>query len=117
MTGQEEPAEMHWLHPWHAVEDLGPRFAATFEQVLAREVAPGHPLYGIPVQAIGKRDASDDVLFRLLDGSGRVAQVHLTWTRSPPESPPWPSSAVFAELAAWAEQSMRPDHEDFSIDR
>jgi hypothetical protein len=104
---------MEWIFPWVPVEALGPHFAATFEQVLKREVAPGHPLYGIPAQAIGKRDISDDVLFRLLDGSGRVAEVHLTWTSSPPERPPWPSTGIFASLEEWAEESMRPDHEQF----
>lgn len=93
---------MKWPESWHAVEDLGPRFAATFGEVLQREVAPGHLLYGVPVQAIGKCDASDDVLFRVLDGSGRVAEVHLTWTRSPPERPPWPSAALFDSFETWA---------------
>jgi hypothetical protein len=103
---------MQWLHPWHAVGSLGPHLAAAFEEVLKREVAPGHPLHGVPVEAIGKRDASDDVLFRLLDGSGRVAVVHLTWTRTPPERPPWPGTAVFAGLEEFAAQCMRPDHDE-----
>ena len=102
---------MHWLDPWHAVGDLGPDFAAMFEEVLRREVGRGHPLYGVPAEAIGKRDGTDDVLFRLLDGSGRVAEVHLTWTRNPPERPPWPGTAIFASFDEWAEESMRPDHE------
>ncbi|HYH78306.1 MAG TPA: hypothetical protein VEX86_00865, partial [Longimicrobium sp.] len=104
--------DFQWLSPWHAVEDLGPRFAGTFAEVLRREVAPGHPLHGVPVEAIGKRDASDDVLFRLLDGSGRVAMVHLTWTSSPPERPPWPATALFASLEEWAADCMRYDHEN-----
>ena len=37
---------MEWLFPWVPVDALGPQFAATFEQVLKREVGPGHPLYG-----------------------------------------------------------------------
>jgi len=103
---------MKWLDPWHDVADLGPQFAATFEEVLKREVAPGHPLYGVPVQAIGKRDGSDDVLFQLLDGSGRVAVVHLTWTRSPPERPPWPGTAIYASFGEFAAECMRRDHEE-----
>jgi len=103
---------MHWLAPWYDVGDFGPRSAATFEEVLKREVGPGHPLYGVAAEAIGKRDGSDDVLFRLLDGSGRVAVVHLTWTRSPPERPPWPGTAIFAGLDEFAEECMRPDHEE-----
>ena len=103
---------MLWLDPWCDVTDLGAEFAAAFERVLTREVAPGHPLYGIPVAAIGKHDGSDDVLFRLLDGSERVAVVHLTWTQSPPERPPWPTAELFANLEAFAEERMRPDHEE-----
>lgn len=104
---------MLWLDPWCDVADLGPEFAATFERVLAREVAPGHPLYGVPVAAVGKRYGTDDVLFRLLDGSGRVAVVHLTWTRSPPERPPWPATGVYADEAEFVAERMRPDHDEF----
>ncbi len=103
---------MQWLHPWHAVADLGARFAAAFEEVLRGEVAPGHALHGVPVEAIGKRDGRDDVLFRLLDGSGRVAVVHLTWTKSPPERPPWPATALFASVDEFAAERMRLDHEE-----
>jgi hypothetical protein len=102
-----------WLEPWCDVADLSPGCAATFERVLTWEVAPGHTLHGVPVAAVGKRDGTDDVLFRLLDGSGRVAVVHLTWTQSPPERPPWPSTELFDSFEAWAEQYMRPDHEEF----
>lgn len=104
---------MQWLEPWCDVADLGPGFAATFEQVLNREVAPGHLLYGIPIAAIGKRDGTDDVLFQLLDGSERVAVVHLTWTQSPPERQAWPYTELFANAQAFASERMLPDHEEF----
>lgn len=103
---------MEWLDPWCDVAELGPDFAATFEGVLAREVAPGHPLHGIPVSAVGKRNGTDDVLFRLLDKSGRFAAVHLTWTRSPPERPPWPFTEIFADFKTFIERRMRPEHEE-----
>jgi hypothetical protein len=105
-----------WLEPWCDIADLGPERAASFEQVVAREVAPGHPLYGVPVVAVGQRGGTDDVLFRLGDGSGRVAVVHLTWTRSPPERPPWPATEVYASADVFAEERMRPDHEEFKGD-
>jgi len=47
---------------------------------LGRELTPGHPMYGLPVAAVARSTAQDDVLFELLDGSGRYAEVHLTWT-------------------------------------
>ena len=101
------------LDPWCDVADLGPDIAATFERVLAREVAPGHPLYAIPVAAVGKHGGCDDVLFRLLDGSGWVAVVHLTWTQSPPERLPLPVTELFSSAEAFAKQWMAPDHMEF----
>jgi hypothetical protein len=106
---------MEWLYPWWPTAEKGREFAATFERVLAREVGPGHPLYGVPAEAIGKHDGWDDVLFRLLDGSSRVAVVHLTWTRSLPERPPWPITQLYSSLEEWAETGMREDeYRDYS---
>lgn len=100
---------MIWLKPWGSVDDLGPTYRTHFEAELRRELSPGHPLYGCPVAAVGKRGDTDDVLFQLLDGSGRVASVHLTYGRRP-ESPPWPHCTVFASLEAWAAEEMEADH-------
>ena len=103
---------MEWLEPWCNVDDFGPEFAAFFEAELRRELSDGHPLFGRPVAAIGKRDGTDDVLFRLLDGTGRVAVVHLTFSNRP-ESPPWPGCRIFPSLEIWASDCMRADHDDF----
>lgn len=102
---------MEWLEPWCSLTQLGPQFAPAFEHELDRELSPGHPLFGITVAAIGKRDGTDDVLFRLDDGTGRVAVVHLTYCNQP-ESPPWPSCILFHDLQVWSEQCMRPDHHE-----
>jgi hypothetical protein len=102
---------MDWLEPWSAA-DLTQEMAAAFEQELDREVGPGHPLFGIRVETVARHRACDDVLFRLLDGSTRVAVVHLTWTRRARETPPWPSTELYPDLQTWAEQRMRPDHLD-----
>lgn len=73
---------------------------------------PGHPLFGVPVAAIGRRDHEDDVLFELLDGSGRVAKVHLTWAGEN-ERPPCPQATIYDDVAAWAESfKSRDDFED-----
>src|SRR5262245_44848403 len=105
---------MEWLRPWQPIDEYGRGFAAPLEDALAREVGPGHTLYGVPVETIDKHVACDDVLFHLLDGSGRVAVVHLTWTRTSPERPPCPNTRLFPSLEAWAEQGMRRDHEEYS---
>ena len=91
---------MEWPHPFSPLEH--PADKAAFEAELRREVKPGHPLFGAPVAAIARRYDQDDVLFELLDGSCRVAEVHLTWAGDR-ESPPWPGTALFGNLAEWAE--------------
>lgn len=99
---------MEWLAPWDAVEA-----GDGLDAELRREVGPGHPLHGVATRALGRRCDQDDVLFALEDGTGRVAVVHLTWTSSPPEEPPWPSARLFPSLAAWAATDLVEDHRDF----
>ena len=105
---------MEWLEPWCAIADGGRASAAIFEDELFREIGPGHALHAIRVEAIALHCGCDDVLFRLLDGSERVAVVHLTWTRNPPEKPPWPATEIYPDLESWAEQRMRPDHKEYT---
>jgi hypothetical protein len=102
---------VEWLEPWWPVATT-PDLAAAYERELAAELGDGHPLYGVPLAAFGKHDGSDDVLFRLLDESGRVAVIHLTWARHP-EPPPWPGFELFSSLEAFAAGRMRPDHEQY----
>jgi hypothetical protein len=70
---------------------------------LARETAPGHLLHGVPTQALARSGIDDDVLFALLDGSGRVAVVHLTWSQE--TSPWWPGTRLFANREAWLREA------------
>ena len=100
---------MEWLEPWDAVTS-----GQELEGQLRREVGPGHPLHGIAARTLARRGDCDDVLFALEDGTGRVAVVHLTWTRSPPEQPPWPSTRLYASLEEWARTGMAEDHADFT---
>ena len=95
-----------WLEPWIPVDCEGSRRG--LEAELSRELAPGHPLFGIPVIALGKRQDQDDVRFALPDG--RVAEVHLTWVSQGEVDARWPSTAFHPFLAAWAGQSMQRDH-------
>jgi hypothetical protein len=100
-----------WLEPWWEVARARPDLAASYERELRAELGTDHPLFDTPVQAVGTRDGSDDVLFRLLDGSGRVAVVHLTWARRPERSP-WPTTEFFADMQTFAERRMRRDHDE-----
>jgi hypothetical protein len=81
-----------WPPGWVGLEE---ERAASFEEELRRELAPGHPLYERGCIAIGKREATDDVLFAV--GAEDVAVVHLTWTQKP-EPPPWPSTTLYTSL-------------------
>jgi hypothetical protein len=98
-----------WLDPWKPITD--PDLARAFEGELARELAPGHALAGLPLQAIGQHGGTDDFLFQVNDGSGRVALAHLTWSGRR-ETPPWPESLLFSSVAEWVQQGMRLDHEE-----
>jgi hypothetical protein len=89
-----------WPHPFLPIDR--PDIKAAFEAELQRELKPDHPLFGIAVGALGARYDQDDVLFELLDGSGRLAEVHLTWAGQR-ELPPWPGSALFENFQQWAE--------------
>jgi hypothetical protein len=97
---------MDFLEPWHATN------SQTSVDELKREVAPGHLLYGIPLSTIARRQDQDEVLFQLHDGTGRVAEVHLSWKRAQESDPRWPAVRLFSSFEAWA-VSMKSDHDDF----
>ena len=103
---------MEWLVPWHSVAD-DPAQVAGMARELVRELSAGHSLYGLPVRTVARRQDCDDVLFAVEDGTGRVAVVHLTWTYSPPEQPPWPATYMYPSFEAWVAQGMRADSEEF----
>lgn len=106
---------MKFCVPWHSIVD-DPAQPAELARELVRELAPGHPLYGLSFQAMARRQDSDDVLFCLLDGTYRVAVVHLTWISNPPDRPPWPSSQIYEDLDCWVQECMLPDHAEFAGD-
>ena len=99
---------IQWLDPWRAVSDAEAR---GFEDELKQEVGKQHPLFGIKVRAIGRRDDQDDVLFALEGSPPRVAVVHLSWRGKEEKGPRWPHPVIFASLSDWVEKEMKPDHE------
>ena len=76
---------------------------------LAREISARHILFGVPVKAIARRVDCDDVLFELLDGSLRVAVVHLTYAVE--TDPQWPHTEMFENYEHFASARMASDHE------
>lgn len=103
---------MEWLEPWWFPENRAEEFNETFTKQLEREVPPGHCMYGLPVRLIA-RGSGDDSLFAILDGSGRVADVHLTWSKRR-ERLPWPVTSIFQSLEDWIEKVMLPEHKEWT---
>ena len=99
-----------WLEPWYAVDDE--IVAAGLARQLAIEVSPRHVLFGKSARLIARRADTDDALFALADG--RVAEVHLTWSRHAEPDPRWPATAIFDSQDIWARDSMRPLHTELS---
>lgn len=99
-------AAVTWLAPWCGVEDEAERRA--LEAELRREICDAHVLAGVPVTLLARRGDMDEALYLLPDG--RLAEVHLTWSRQRETDPRWPTTAIYASLETWIEQSMRPKH-------
>lgn len=97
---------VQWLSPWEPYADTH----GTFREELVKELAPGHVLFQVPVELLA-RGNGDDCLFELLDGSGRVAVVHLVWQGQ--QVPPWPSTCIYTDLEAWCYDCMQPEHEEW----
>jgi hypothetical protein len=98
---------MNW--PAHFAPIDNPEHQPDLAAELVREMSPAHQLFGVPLRAIGRRLDTDDVLYELTDGSGRVAEVHLTWR--PNDQPPWPHALVFASLEQWIASSHHAEEE------
>jgi hypothetical protein len=107
-------AGVKWLEPWYSIAE-DPEQSKGMAHELRRELSPDHALFGLPVRAIGRRQDRDDVLYAIEDGTERVAVVHLTWTRSPPESPPWPGTAIYDSFDQWTSIGMQADHAEFAV--
>jgi hypothetical protein len=102
---------MEWLEPWCSAAQIGEQVAQGLQRQLQTEVPPGHALYGMPVKLLA-RGKGDDAIFELLDESGRVANVHLTWSTSQ-ERLPWPGTDIYCSLQEWIEKVMVPEHEEW----
>ena len=89
---------MTWIDSYEFDDDfqdfrIQPDRSRFWADRLGTEVAPGHPLHGREWAVIAKYEPQDEVVVR--QGSD-VALVHLTFTASPPERPPWPATTFFA---------------------
>lgn len=103
-----EETRQNWLLPWGPLPQDRPNDGLADE--LRREVCQQHVLFDIPVRSIGVRQDCDDVLFELLDGSGRLAVVHLTFAQHPEPDARWPQTSLFADWSEFARTRMVEDH-------
>jgi hypothetical protein len=92
-----------WLEPWYLLADEGQR--SLLEKELKTELAEGHPLAGLSVKVVARRDDRDDVLVTLDEGeNGRIAEVHLTWSGKREADPRWPRTVMFKSMEEWHSQ-------------
>jgi hypothetical protein len=86
-----------WSEPWRPITDERQR--RLLEEELAKELGEVHPLAGLPVEVVARRDDRDDVLVAL--GKGRMAEVHLTWSGKKETDPRWPRTVIFTSMEEW----------------
>ncbi len=99
---------MEWLAPWEPVTD-----GAALDAELRAEIMDGHPLYGLPAMAVGRRVDCDNVLFRVDHPSCGLAVVHLTWQMRPEPDPAWPHTLLFHDWDEWIEKCLKPDNLEY----
>jgi hypothetical protein len=100
--------DVEWLDPWGPIEsaEVGLRLVAG----LQRELPDGHVLRGARVKPVARRGDCDDGLFSFDDG--RVAIVHLMFSRSAGLSADLPTTRLFDSLDRFVEDAMKPEHEE-----
>jgi hypothetical protein len=109
---------VEWLYPWWSTAEQTERFHETFAAQLKLEICADDPIYRIPARVIG-RGQGDDAVFQLLDGTGRVAFVHLQWGKLPGSVGDEfrTRSTLYASLEAFFQQHILPEHEDYMADQ
>jgi len=95
-----------WQEPWVALPEIS---LTSFQHQLARELVPGHPLFGRRGTLLGRHVGTDDVLVAL-EGE-RLAVVHLTWGGAGDEL--YPLTTFFTNWADFDAQRMGPDALDY----
>ena len=107
----KDVANTNWLVPWHPVAD-GRQDDSTAKE-LYDEVCDKHILFGIKARPVGHRQDCDDVLFELLDGSGRFAVVHLTYASHSEPDPRWPETVIYRSSREFL-RAMNKDAADWN---
>jgi hypothetical protein len=95
---RDDPAATEWPPPWRAIEVANARFPL---YDLRRSVPPGHPLFATDVRPLAERGYSGVTLFRLIDGTNRVAEVHPPGEQLRHATLPEPMTTFYATLDTW----------------
>ena len=103
--------QITWLDPWYAISSESSLHA---EIELRREIIREHPLYGVKVKAVARREDCDDYLFFLPDNPFPLAVVHLTYQRE--TTPNFPHTTFYSSLSDWIENDMKVTHLDYIED-
>jgi len=81
---------MEFLEPWFGNSD------SRLTEELRREMAPGHTLKNLDLNILANRHDCDEFLYLINDGSGRLAAVHLTWSKNRESIPTYPHTRIFS---------------------
>ena len=101
-----------FLDPWWATDgDNGP-WEQRFLNKLQTQVGPEHVMYGLPVRIVGSYGGSQALLFEILDGTGRLAVIGVTW-ESFEHSFSLLDTTIYPNFEAFKTQRMSPDHEQY----
>jgi hypothetical protein len=94
---------VNWLKPW-ALPVPSERDA--FEAELRRELHTSHSLHARDARAFLRRVDRDDVLF-VVSRPVELAVVHLTYTKQPPDRPPWPRAETYDQVWKFVDRTHR----------
>ena len=92
-----------WLEPWGVVPESQ---KAAIKNELYAELTFRHPLFGEPLEPIGRSFANDDVLF--VREEGNLVVVHLTWSGLGDSE--YPSTEFFDTWAEFTSKKMDIDN-------
>ena len=104
---QEMPLVL--LDPW-----VLPTDPEALVKEFQREVRGDGCLHRVRLKAIAMRCDCDHVLFKLLDGTDRVAVVHLTWSGATDPNRGWPETTLHDSIENWRTECMLPDHQEYT---
>ena len=108
-TMQNEKHHYEFLDPWWATDgDSGP-WEQRFLNQLQTQLGPDHVMYGLPVRIVGSYGASTALLFEILDGTGRLAVISVTW-ENVEHSLSLPDTTIYPSFEAFKTERMMPEH-------